>query len=286
MRAFRVLWTLAFASIVAVSWLLLDAANNIALARTVVVPVPSISVKKNICYRWVVAETYTATAVPASVVDQLQGFTVFSYEDHFHAGGYPGGVGGWNRLTAGYLHDMTGTPDQKLATINTKIFNTPVPSVGMTRTVELAHTGTCAYEEGLRECVGVFVSNSKAEMRSREPTTFPFGMCSGVPPVGVDCSFDTSYASIDLGVGGVGDRRGSSSISVSCSRPVVYRVSVLDHSNDPVGFTVRDVTIEGGPSPFLSAGVNARETLSVTVVASASAEGHFATQRILRIDIP
>lgn len=252
----------------------------------VMVPIPSIRVINNTCQKWSVGLTYTATRMPSSVIEPLGGFSFFTYNDHFHAHGYPGGIGAWNRVPPTFIFKMSGSPQNKLDLINYTLFKTNRPAEGRTAYITVDHSGTCAADEGLRECVGVFVSNSRSNQYTHEPSTFPFGMCSGVPPVGVSCSFDSSYASIDLGLGGAGDRRGSSSISVSCSRPVVYRVSVLDHTSDPVGLTVRDVTIEGGPSPYISAGVNAHESLSVTVAASTTSEGHFSTQRILRIDIP
>lgn len=251
-----------------------------AYAGQVVVPIPSIQVIDNTCTTWNIIETYTATPVDENILEELRFQSAYGWKEHFHAGGYPGG-GGW-----GAYWGMEGSPSDKLATINRSVFGVSEPPVGMTSTYRIHHGGTCAADEGLRECVGIFVSNTRNAQITREPTTFPMGVCSGVPPAGVSCLFESSYSPVDLGTGGRGTRVGTTSVSVRCSRPVVYRVSEVPGTVDPDSMQIVTLRVEGGPLPYVSPGTQATENLTIEVEAKVSSEGFLSTQRVLRIDIP
>lgn len=246
----------------------------------VVVPIPSVQVTSNSCSYWTVIQTYTATPVPGSVLAQLEPYGAFSYVDHFHAQNFPDGGQWYTDL------NLTGTASDKLAAINNAVFGVYEPTVGMTKTRENGHNGTCAADEGLRECVGIFVSPVQGDFRTKEPTTFPFGICSGIPPVGVSCHFDTAYGTVGLGSGGRGMRVGTTTVSVGCSRPVVYRVSELPGPVDPDSLQIVTLNVQGMPLPYVSPGTQATENLTIEVEAKVSSEGFLSTQRVLRIDIP
>jgi len=124
-------------------------------ADAAVVPIPSINVINNSCTTWRITQTYTATEVPDSIVNALAQWSAYSYEDHFHAQGYSGQRGRWTAF-----HSMSGTPTQKLEVINNAVFGTKSPRLGMVKTLINTHQGTCAAEEGLRECVGIFVNTA------------------------------------------------------------------------------------------------------------------------------
>ncbi len=250
-----------------------------AYGDTAVIPIPSIRVDYNLCKKWSVTVTYTATPVPSSVLDQLTPINAIGLYGHFHADGRPGGE--WKTLTP-----VSGSPSQKLDSINAGVFGDPRPQIGRTTTATVWHEGSCAADQGLRECVGIFVSPSYGIHRSNEPTTFPMGLCSGIPPTGTSCEFDSPNGSVSLGTGGVGSRGGTTAVHVSCSRPVVYRVSELPGTADPASLQIVTLTVQGAPLPYVSPGTQATENLTIGVEAKVSSEGFLSTQRVLRIDIP
>lgn len=247
---------------------------------TVILPIPSLTLTDNTCFSWHGEITYTATPMPSSILLELEQYRWFGYDGHFH-------VDTNTKHGVWYTpYSMTGTPEEKLQDINNKIFGIKNPPAGMTKSHHVGHVGGCAADEGMRECSGIFVHESRTINRGYEPITFPFGVCSGVPPVGPSCTFDSPTASINLGNGGRGTRVGASDIHVSCTRPVIYRVSVQPGAVDPDSLQIRSLKIEGRFPPYVSPGTQTRETLSVTVEATVSSEGVFSTSRVLRIDIP
>ncbi|TNI56704.1 hypothetical protein CF126_09675 [Aeromonas dhakensis] len=247
----------------------------------VVIPIPSVQVDLTDCENWWITQTYTATAVPGSVLSQLEPMWAFSYDNHLHAQHYKGKKGRW--VTD---RDMYGTAEEKLAMINKAVFGTKKPKPGRTKRFKNEHGGSCAADEGLRECVGVFVMPLIGERYGKEPTTFPLGMCAGMPPALVSCEFDDGFRSVDLGSGGRGTRGGSTTVSVRCTRPVVYRVSELPGNADPDSLQIVSLTVQGGTLPYVSPGTQANENLTIEVEAKVSSEGLLSTQRVLRIDIP
>lgn len=245
----------------------------------VVVPIPSISVDNNNCNTWQIKETYTAVPVPSSVLEQLIPNEWVSTGDHFH---YEPGQGGSWRTPYG----MRGTPSDKLRTINAMVFGTYEPTVGMTKTITVSHRGGCAADHGMRECVGIFVAPTMGKHWTKDPVTFPMGLCSGIPPTGVSCQFESPDGTVSLGSGGRGSRGGTTAVHVSCSRPVVYRVSELPGPADPASLQIVTLTVQGAPLPYVSPGTQATENLIIEVEAKVSSEGFLSTQRVLRIDIP
>ncbi|MDR6997445.1 hypothetical protein J2Y65_004161 [Aeromonas salmonicida] len=258
-----------------------------AVAANVTVPIPSVRVMDNSCTSWQVMQTYTATPVDESVLMQLEGYPVYEVEGHFHASGTYG--------TGTYLHYhpmrfSSSTPTGKLAEINRAIFGTPTPSVGQTRTWREDHGGGCAASDGLRECVGVFVGyRSHAEVS--EPLTFPFGVCSGVPPVGVSCSFDSGSARLDLGSGPSGVRSGSVGVGVSCTASTSYRITRIDGAGlgqgggTMDGMSIKDMTVNDRPLPYVGQ-MDSVGSLVVGVTADVQGVGAQNISAILRIDIP
>lgn len=245
----------------------------------VVVPIPSVQVVSNECSVWRINKTYTATKVPGSVLSTLDLAGAFSINSHFHTNNYPGG-GKWETDS-----ELIGTAEEKLAQINKAVFRESEPAVGQIATYTNSHLGTCAADEGLRECVGIFVSPRKGEFTSTAPLTFPFGACSGIPPASVSCHFASASGTVGLGAGGRGTRVGTTTVSVGCTRPVAYRVSELPGTVDPDSLQIVTLKVQGVPLPYVSPGTQATENLTIEVEAKVSSEGFLSTHRVLRIDI-
>lgn len=247
-----------------------------------VVPIVSVQILSNTCNNWTIRQTYTATEVPDSVLIQLQGYTYFQSTTHFHVPDSADTAGGFWYANS----PMAGTPEQKLARINKSIFGTERPTPGRTTTFQNAHAGGCAADQGLRECVGIFVNTTPDTLYSREPYVFPFGVCSGIPPVGKVCSFSSPSANVDLGSGKAGDRLGEIKILAECSGNTAYRIAVLSSGADDGGLKDISVTVDGHPAPALLNGVAGINEINIGVRATAGAVGKLRATRTLRIDIP
>ncbi len=279
----------------AVKWLILPALT-VALSSGVhatgdretegnaIVPIVSVQIINNTCSVWKIQQTYTATVMPRSVISTLAQFEAFSVGDHYHAGPpESGGNGVWStELT------MTGTPEQKLARINKEIFGTTTPAPGATQVRGNNHNGTCAADQHMRECVGVFVHAIRGQhvTPEQEPTTFPAGFCVGIPPANANCSFSANNALIDLGSGGMGKRTGGTIVSYSCTRPTTYRVSMVPTNEDGSGIQLDSVRINGNSLPTTGSYQTGIQQMHVDVEAVVNTQGRLATSRVLYIDIP
>ncbi|PXV54977.1 UNVERIFIED_ORG: hypothetical protein DFO51_104154 [Aeromonas veronii] len=252
-----------------------------AYSTTITVPIPSIRVTQNTCNVWHIEQTYTATPVDSSVLEQLNSYGAFSHLSHFHADVRPQFGDYWTTESV-----MQGTPQQKLAAINKKVFNTEYPTEWQQVTFRNSHGGACAQELGRRECVGIFVSPATGGFHSPEPTTFPLGVCSGVPPVGVSCSFDAGAASVDLGTGRPGSRYGEVDVSVSCSRAVDYRISVLGTWAGGGGISDIRVTANGNELPAVLHSTSGADNITLGVSAHVALIGHNSSNGILLLDLP
>lgn len=247
-----------------------------------VVPIPSIRMISNTCSAWHAEVTYTATTVPDELVEQLANYTHYSTWEHFHAANYPGG-GQWIASVG-----MTGNNLNKLALINYTIFETYRPKPGQAVNQQIYHGGGCAGDEGLRECVGIFVNTSNAAVISPTPTTFPAGLCVGIPPANTSCTFDRDNENVNLGTGGPGERVGNTGVNVNCSRQTAYRIQDLSAGSSGPDSNVYDVNVEVGgkplPATFTSSG--GTDNHLITVRGKVRGSGTVSTSRILRIDIP
>lgn len=251
-------------------------------AAEAVAPIVSIEIRMNTCNNWAIHQTYTATPVDNSIVEQLGQYNYYSWNVHFHTQNYPGHVGKWTTPTP--LH---GSPADKLAAINRAIFSTPDPTPGQTKTIVNQHQGSCAASEGLRECVGVFVSSSNDEHKTREPTTFPAGMCAGIPPTGTQCDFTTPNAVVDLGTGSSGRRSGGVAVTVQCTAATDFRITNVTTTPGSSGeITNVAVTADGRPLPTELHGEAGVTVIDLGVTADVSGEGRHGISQILRIDIP
>lgn len=251
--------------------------------ETVIIPVVSINITANTCTSWEIQQTWTATPAPASVIQQLTSYNYFSTTSHYHASN-DNTNGSWTTSTL-----MSGNNTLKLAQINKQIFGTSTPFVGQRTTHRNSHAGSCAADKNMRECVGLFVSETQGNhyTPTTPPTTFPAGMCSGIPPVGVSCTFDTIASTVHLGSGGRGGRHGETSISYSCSRPTSYRIRATNSPDDDSGISITNMYIDGHPLPYVgstSSGGVMRSRLAVEAVVTK--EGSLGTSRVLYIDIP
>lgn len=250
----------------------------------VVVPIPSIMVKYNNCRGWEVTLTYTATEMDRSVLNVLEGMNSFEAFGHYHASDTSSSNGAWSTS-----RPMTGNSRDKLATMNHWIFGLEQPSIGYTRTSTVFHQGACAAELNMRECVGVFLHAETGihHTPTSPPTTLPAGMCIGIPPAVVSCQFETGLASIDLGTSGKGPRSGNTYITYSCTGATTVRVQTLNSEVDDSGIEVDGMFLNGHPLPYIGlVQTTAPQEALLSVNASVTREGHLATNKILRIDIP
>ncbi|HDZ8912408.1 TPA: hypothetical protein RUX44_000717 [Aeromonas hydrophila] len=248
----------------------------------VVVPIPSVEMEKHsTCKSWSAKVIYTATLMPANIIDQLTPMGSFSTGEHFHVNQNPNG-GSW--LTTEYLE---GTNINKLEKINYNIFRSENPEPGMQAFTFVSHGGSCAADEGLKECVGVFVHPSTGNHVSLEPTTFPFGACAGIPPTNVSCEFEPNATTIDLGTGGPGNRVGKGSIRVMCTGNTEFRIQAIKSTpGTDNGISGLDIRLEGQPLPYIGM-YDGQESydLNVDVSASVHGEGVHITTSVLRIDV-
>lgn len=250
----------------------------------VIIPIVSIQITQNTCTVWKIQQTYTATLMPRSTIDYLSEYNYFSIESHYHAEiDSPNYHGAWATFI-----DMHGSPEMKLNRINREIFGTENPTPGATYTFGNGHRGSCAADYNMRECVGVFVHAVKGLHLTPErvPTTLPDGFCLGIPPAHTSCSFSTNNALIDLGTGGMGKRAGRASVSYSCTRPTMYRVSMVPHNADYSGIQIDAIRVDGQPLPTIGTYQSGTQQMQVDVEAVVSKLGKVGTSRALYIDIP
>lgn len=271
---------MAICSVVA----LLAAPSGSALATTVNIPIPSIRIIENTCSIWTIDLTYTATPVDSSLIGVLMNYGSWSNNSHYHAdnGSYDGR---W--VTSNNFR--THTAEERLQEINVSVFGRPDPAAGASIHGKVSHNGACAADLGRRECVGIFVATGAASEHytpGTEPPTFPFGMCSGVPPALVSCSFDTSVLPIDLGYGTVGARVGKGVVSVTCSRPTKLRIAVTDWANDTNGSTLDKISIDGQSLPYVGSNPGGSVGLPVEVSVTAQRPGRISLTRVLNVSIP
>ncbi|WP_368204679.1 hypothetical protein [Aeromonas sp. s5] len=250
----------------------------------VIIPITSTQINKNTCSEWEIQQTYTATLMPRSTIDSLSQYNSFSTDNHYHAG-----LAGTSDTGVWYTTiDMSGTPEMKLNRINREIFGTSNPPPGTVVTFRNSHNGYCAADQNMRECVGVFVHAVKGKhvTPERVPTTLPDGFCVGIPPADISCSFSTNNALIDLGTGGMGKRAGRASVSYSCTRPTMFRVSMVPHNADRSGIQIDAVRVDGQPLPASGTYQSGTQQMQVDVEAVVSELGKVGTSRVLYIDIP
>lgn len=250
----------------------------------VLVPVASITVLENTCDHWKINQTYKATLFPREAIEILNEYKSYSVDDHYHAA-TPGSITNGIWRTSYWMY---GTPEAKLRAINQSIFGTELPVVGQTKTYTTQHDGTCAAEQNMRECVGVFVHASTGEhvTPTTVPTTLPAGFCVGIPPANASCSFETSNALIDLGTGGMGKRAGRTIVSYSCTRPTTYRASMIRQPDDSSGIQIENVRVDGKTLPATGTYQKGVQHAQVDVEAVVTKEGSLGTSRVLYIDIP
>lgn len=251
---------------------------------TAVIPIVSFEIVSNTCTTWTITETYTATPVSSSVLTQLEGHNTYSYDKHYHSDNPTGQLNGlWETNKR-----MTGSLENKLEAINLSVFQTPHPKVGQTRTFQNYHEGTCAADQNMRECVGIFVSPTYGAHRTPNspPDTFPEGLCVEIPPTNVSCSFASPTATVDLGTGGMGSRHGSETIGYSCTRPTTYQVSLSSQPDDTSGIKINRVTWDGGELPYVGTYSGTVNSALLGVDAVVNKEGRLGSSRVLLITIP
>lgn len=258
------------------------AASEKRIADLVMVPIPTINVTYNTCLEWQIEQTYTATAMPVETLSVLEPYGAYSTDSHFHAKYTPSQPGGHWETTL----QMNGTVLEKLAAINKTIFGTEKPVQGTTKTISNHHIGGCAQDQNLRECVGIFVSPQKGEFVTGQPTTFPDGMCSGIPPAGTSCYFEQGQVTIDLGTGAAGSRHGETVATAKCTRPTDFYIRLLNAPpDDASGIQQINVLVNKQELPAQLAGTSAGTGLTIEVTANVSGSGPMSASRVLQIDV-
>lgn len=218
------------ANLRSLAWCLL-ALPGLGPHAAVVGPVSSgMTVRSNTCTDWDVVVTYTAKALEPDDYDGLMGFTHYTASNHLHHN-----LGNdYLSLTLENQFRATNSVG-RVAEINQKIFGTDTPTIGQTSSAEYVHSGGCALDKGLRECVGIIVAPGSEVRypRGTEPTVFPLSArCLKIPPAAGSCMFDAPSASRDLGA--IGPKGGGTDI------PLTYRCT-----GSPPTYQIR---MDGGES--------------------------------------